>query len=137
MTWFADLTPYTYDAHAVGGAPDPGALNVGWLDRGHSYPTGDTTPDFHRRLTRLCVEHAENKTRGWHHCAFCSREHPILMHEVAPPAGVGDAEIRVRHPDGVRFAAPNLVCHYVTAHRYLPPQPFIDAVLSDGRASDL
>lgn len=39
-------------------------------------------------------------------------------------------EIRVLAKTGQWYAAPTLVHHYVTWHNYLPPQEFIDAVLS-------
>jgi hypothetical protein len=34
MTYFADLTPYTYLEH------DEPAVNIGWLDAEHAFPKG-------------------------------------------------------------------------------------------------
>jgi hypothetical protein len=42
---------------------------------------------------------------------------------------LGNGEVRVRAPDGQWYAAPTLVAHYVAGHGYLPPRPFVDAVL--------
>lgn len=43
---------------------------------------------------------------------------------------VGGAEIRVRAKDGVVYAAPDMIVHYVLAHRYLPPAAFVEAVIA-------
>jgi len=42
---------------------------------------------------------------------------------------LGNGEVRVRAPDGRWYAAPTLVAHYVAVHGYLPPAPFVGAVL--------
>jgi hypothetical protein len=42
---------------------------------------------------------------------------------------LGNGEVRVRAPGGQWYAAPTLVAHYVAGHGYLPPRPFVDAVL--------
>ncbi|MCX7805518.1 MAG: hypothetical protein N3A38_10060 [Planctomycetota bacterium] len=39
-------------------------------------------------------------------------------------------EIRVLGRDGKIYAAPTLIYHYVVAHKYRPPQEFIDAVMT-------
>jgi len=128
MTWFEDLSPY-----AFGPAPEAGALNVGWLDRNHSFATGETEPELAERLVHLAVELPVNPTRGWEPCPFCSGEYPIRVPYGAGKRALGDAEIRVRGRDTVVFAAPNLIAHYVGAHRYLPPQAFVEAVMTDQR----
>jgi hypothetical protein len=43
---------------------------------------------------------------------------------------MGNGEIRVRDADGIWYAAPRLVIHYVVEHNYCPPQAFIEAVLN-------
>src|SRR5262249_16942156 len=52
-----------------------------------------------------------------HPCPYCAQ-------------AAGSGEIHVAGPGGLVFAAPALVWHYVTAHDYLPPEQFIQAVLS-------
>jgi hypothetical protein len=42
---------------------------------------------------------------------------------------LGSAEIRVFHDDQA-FAAPDLIFHYVTAHRYAPPPVFVAGVMT-------
>jgi hypothetical protein len=45
------------------------------------------------------------------------------------PGTTGDGEIRVIGADGVTYAAPVLLLHYVVVHKYSPPQQFVEAVL--------
>jgi hypothetical protein len=114
MTFFEDLSPYTY-IH-----PEeelPGTVNIGWLDRGQPFPVGKTSAQFRAKLMDLCRRPVK-QTRGFHSCPFCrGRNRPR-----------GSAEIRVRGTGRV-YAAPTLVHHYVTVHQYKPPEEFIEAVL--------
>jgi predicted RNA-binding Zn-ribbon protein involved in translation (DUF1610 family) len=135
MTWFEDLTPYAYLVRA-GRVPER-TLNVGWLDEGHEFPTGDVPASFVDRLRTLAECATTMQTRGLHECPFCSEEPDTRAEWWLPRASSGrhgSNEIRGVGADGVRYAAPTLVVHYVTAHRYRPPQAFIDAVV---RISDL
>jgi hypothetical protein len=122
MSWFEDLSPYTYHPS------ERGTLNVGWLDGGHDFPTDPPEPPVVAKLTHLCRRRQVNVTRGWHRCELCP---PNV------PRPEGHAEIRVRHPDGTVFAAPTLVAHYVLAHCYAPPAAFIEAVMEDDRVADV
>lgn len=110
--------------HDLVGAPEPAfavpELNVGWLDVDHRFPTGELSSRAVARLEETVAASLYHLTRGKHACPFCG-----LMGEDA----VGSAEIRVPGTTAV-FAAPNLVAHYVTVHRYLPPQPFVVALES-------
>jgi hypothetical protein len=114
VTFFDDLTPYTY-LHPE--EEQPGTVNVGWLDRWHPFPVGETSAEFRARLQQLCLRRVK-RTRGFHACDFCKgRARPH-----------GSAEVRVPGAGRV-YAAPELVYHYVAAHGYKPPGEFIAAVL--------
>jgi hypothetical protein len=117
MAYFDDLTPYTYfpvdDDEA-----SQGAVNIGWLDEHHPFPQGETTSEFQQKLRQLC-SNVVNVTCGIHLCPFCD---PIK-------APAGSAEIRVTNGSRA-YAAPALIHHYVTVHRYRPPVEFIAAVLA-------
>lgn len=70
--------------------------------------------------------------RGLHHCPFCfpwGQGSPIRLWHNGREALLGGSIVAVRHPDGAIFAAPDLICHYVEIHRYLPPGEFTEAVL--------
>ncbi|WP_456340319.1 DUF7919 family protein [Streptomyces anulatus] len=130
MTYYADLTPYTYDRDYGG----PGAsglwrgvpvLNVGWLGRGRRYSQGAPPPSLTEALQRMARTHRAQQTRGFHLCPWCASR--LLRRRSDGPWG--SAEMRVMG-SGVAYAAPELVAHYVEAHGYLPPSDFVDAVMS-------
>src|SRR4051812_43035890 len=115
MSFFEDLTPYTYFHPQEERA---GTVNIGWLDRRHPFLTGDTSAEFRAQLQQVCLRRVKG-TRGSHPCYFCKgRDKPR-----------GSAEVRVFGDDRV-YAAPELVYHYVVAHAYKPPEEFIAAVLA-------
>lgn len=135
MTYYADLTPYTYDSDNW----DPGApglwrgvavLNVGWLDRGKRYSQGAPPPSLVETLKRMTRTHRAQQTRGFHLCPWCASRLSLRV----PDGPRGSAEIRVMDR-GVAYAAPELIAHYVEAHNYLPPAEFIEAVLSSDVAA--
>jgi hypothetical protein len=115
MSFFRDLTPYTY-LHPE--EEQPGTVNVGWLDRNYPFATGTTSATFRAQLGQLCQRRVK-RARGFQHCPFCKgRDRPK-----------SSAEIRVAAGDRV-YAAPEMVHHYVVAHSYKPPDEFIEAVLA-------
>jgi hypothetical protein len=124
MTYYADMTPYEY-------FDEPNTVNIGWLDPPHPFPTGDVTLDFLDRLFALC-QLPVKKTRGYHQCQLCTKpEYPIRVRRGQHDLCLGSAEIRVTTADGKRYAAPDLIYHYVTAHNYKPPGEFIRAVMQE------
>ncbi|PRQ09410.1 hypothetical protein ENSA7_08680 [Enhygromyxa salina] len=72
-----------------------------------------------------------NQARGNHVCTLCSELHDtFLILDGGPKMLLGAAELWVPSLDySVIFVAPNLVYHYVSEHRYAPPNAFVDAVL--------
>jgi hypothetical protein len=115
MTFFADLTPYTYHHPEEEKA---GTVNIGWLDPRHPFPIGETSDELRAKLAVLSLWPVK-QTRGFHSCSFCKgRDKPG-----------GSAEIRVAGVKRV-YAAPVLVHHYVAAHWYRPPDGFVMAVLA-------
>lgn len=125
MTYFPDLSEYSYGREESG---DPARRNVGWLDKSHGFPTGDVGPDRIEKLRKICaIRH--RAMRGWHLCELCgSPERGVPEICGGMPVKLGSAEIRVEGKDGVVYCAPNLILHYVTAHRYMPPVEFLMAL---------
>jgi hypothetical protein len=128
--YFADLTPYEYLK-----GNEPTVLNIGWLDTGHDFKRGEVPLGFLDRLRSL-AEKPANQTRGFHLCPFCKNESDgteVGLHthieQMVKVGAVSSAEIRVCRRDGRSYAAPILICHYIEAHGYQPPQEFIDAVM--------
>lgn len=130
MAYFPDLTRYAYghDNEIDGGDED---LSVGWLERGRDFSRGDAPPGLVDALL-LCATRPVRGRKGFHDCDLCPsavRAGVISMDLDGRTIRLGNGEVRVRASDGQWYAAPTLVAHYVAGHGYLPPTPFVDAVL--------
>jgi hypothetical protein len=132
MMYFPDRSPYSYLAEA----PEDNAFNIGWLDRTVPYQTGDVPADFVVALKDVCRS-GVNRTRGLHQCNLCPADQgttwppsPTTIRGSTGDYVVGGAEIRVNGRDGIVFASPDMIIHYVEAHGYRPPEEFIEAVLA-------
>jgi hypothetical protein len=128
VTHIPDLAPYNYYPRA------PDALAVGWLDSTEPFPTGAFPQDVLPRLKELS-ERPVRLMRGYHYCQFCqavSRPPRLLRADIRlyepPDVAHGNGEIWITGPDGVNFAAPVLIVHYIDEHGYLPPRSFIEAI---------
>src|SRR5215472_204109 len=123
MSYFRDLSPYCF----FKSQSSTSLLNVGWLDARHRYNKGKIDRHQLEKLLRLSKSHPVNRTRGWHRCPFCS-VHPVIMTIDEETLCLGGAEIRVAGEGPVVFVAPDLICHYIAAHQYHPPDEFMAAV---------
>ncbi len=131
MAYYPDLTSYEY---CWDGPLD--ARNVGWLSREFPFNQGKTTAEFCTKLRNFCLDkYLVRLFRGYHACEFCNVNDEQWAAESADRfgaeahlAGIGCGEIRVAGETAV-YAAPALILHYVLEHSYLPPEPFIHAVL--------
>lgn len=130
MTHVPDGAPFAL----FGASPEEGLIAVGWLDGDAPFPTGNVSAQFVAALRELC-RHGVNRTRGYHRCTLCPPSagpgfpSPTVVPSPDGDLHVGAAEIRVQ-ADGVRFAAPDMIIHYVLEHGYAPPPAFVDAVQS-------
>lgn len=127
--YFDDLSPYTYTLpprhHQLASAEPPErALNVGWLEDGYYFKAGRTPWLFRWKLRRLVRFPKNDLMWGVHVCDLCERR---------DGADFGNGELHVRADNGTTYIAPVLIVHYVSKHKYLPPNQFIDAVLASGR----
>ncbi|MHB1910619.1 MAG: DUF7919 family protein [Acidimicrobiales bacterium] len=124
MTYFADLTPYSYGSDLA-----DGAVNIGWLSPPHEFPIGVVPDSTVAEILRAVRRQPVNRMRGWHRCQLCENPpYPARMEVDGEIVTLGDAEIRVHDTEGMVYAAPSLVAHYIAEHRYLPPLGFIEAV---------
>jgi len=122
MAYFEELSDYTYAREFV----RPGTKAVGWLARGHGFPTAtpdESLLDLLWSYCSICVA----RSRGGHFCEFCppricqvERHGERLM--------LGTAEIRVFSREGRIYASPTLIYHYVAVHHYKPPDEFLQAL---------
>lgn len=112
--------------------PDYDRINVGWLDSPHAFTQADTPCTVVEALLEIVAGPPVNVMRGFHRCTFCPRgstDSMISIGHRSGPVFLGHSEIRVPSRDGVMFAAPTLIVHYVVEHSYRPPGEFIAAVL--------
>lgn len=116
MSYHADLTTET---DVASGAH---VRAIGWLAKPHEFKKGSSSFAFIERLGQF-VAQADRAGQvlgfpvfmGAHQCEFCGRA-----------SGIGNIAVV---GESLVFVAPELVLHYVTAHEYLPPAEFVDAVL--------
>jgi hypothetical protein len=126
VTYFADLTRYAF-GKGNEGSDD---LNVGWLARGHEFSRGNTPRKLVEALL-VCATRPVRLYRGRHFCDLCNEEQWFTMELDGREIALGNGEVRVHSDDGRWYTAPTLVAHYVAEHAYLPPRPFVDAVLRE------
>ena len=126
MSYFPDLSPYAY-----GHYPHPGVVHVGWLDGTHPFPLGTVPEAILLKIKRLARAPVE-LYRGFHVCEICAAARTVDDRALEPywdgkRFQRSNGEIRVPG-DGVIYAAPVGIIHYVEAHGYLPPVEFLKAV---------
>ncbi|MFI9507861.1 hypothetical protein [Nocardia sp. NPDC052566] len=132
MTYYDDLTEYSYWTRVSGGNRGEQALNVGWLDGAHPFRTGTLPLKLGERLLELCRRPC-NLTRGFHVCTVCppaDRDEHRVRWTALTGTMIGNGEIRVTGPSGSLYAAPTLIVHYTHEHNYLPPRDFVEGVLA-------
>lgn len=122
--YFRDLTPYSY----IGRKERVSELNVGWLEKSYPHEMGHVEDDIVQKILILCFRPVHT-TRGFHYCDLCTGSRTRVRVKCGDlERALGSAEIRVPGEEGVVYAAPNLVYHYITKHGYRPPVQFLDAV---------
>ncbi|GLH75601.1 hypothetical protein SSBR45G_05090 [Bradyrhizobium sp. SSBR45G] len=130
MAYFRDFSPYQYGhCDAV-----PGAQNVGWLALGHAFETGQALEGDLDLLWAHC-KLAICATRGLHSCEFCSdlSSAGFRVTRNGETLKLGYSEIRVIGPSGQSYAAPSMIYHYISQHRYKPPDVFLAALRTGPR----
>jgi hypothetical protein len=107
--WIDDLSPY---------GDSPRILAVGWLERGHEYPEGEVSAEVYATLENLLVAPWQpSAAAGAHQCDLCVF--------TAEKSGTKNVLIP---GEGRVYVAPELILHYMNAHRYQPPVEFCRAV---------
>lgn len=127
MAHFDDLSPYAYGWHSA----DPGVLHVGWLSSKHEYPKGDVPAHLVSTLMTLS-SNLKELYRGYHVCELCQMPAELIGKPFSDQwewasKRASNGEIRITE-DGVTYAAPQLIVHYIVEHGYRPPQVFLQAL---------
>ena len=141
MATFPDLSEYTYFAWGTQADPDAQEqrmLNVGWLGRDLPFERGAPQSAVVEALIVL-ADAPRNLMRGYHYCEFCDAESPIRVAAPVPRGYVnlGNGEIHVQGGDGLFYAAPTLIVHYIVEHEYRPPEEFQAAAIEAAKSLPL
>jgi hypothetical protein len=124
MAYFQDLTRYVYHGSEF---YRPETVNIGWLERNERFDEqrpGDDVLDLLWSFCKVSIA----RMRGIHECGLDSCEDSYIAARDSERLILGSAEIRVFGEDGMIYAAPTLIYHYVLAHRYKPPAQFLLAL---------
>jgi hypothetical protein len=134
---FQDLSTYHYDAYyGIGNLIFLSqVLNVGWLESGFEYSHGTVDSVTIEKLAQIITvaENALLAYKGYHLCDFCGTTHQdgypkVSYGDITRKLGSKVIWLPVSNASEVFFAAPDLVYHYIAAHQYRPPDPFLEAV---------
>jgi len=124
MAHYTDFTEYCYGRGAY---YVPGTVNIGWL--GASLDFEQMAPD--ESLLDLVWNYCKISVaqyRGIHQCEYCGSRRSDVAERHGEMRLLGSAEIRVFSESGAIYAAPDLIYHYMAAHRYKPPEQFVSAL---------
>jgi hypothetical protein len=124
MAYLPDLSEYNYVAEFV----RPATRAIGWLEKGHDFPTAPSEEAVLRTLWKFCKT-SVGHTRGIHPCPFCRTQAGMEAKRGDESLLLGTAEIRVFSQEGQVFAAPTLIYHYMADHHYRPPTEFLNALV--------
>lgn len=126
MTYFPDLAPCKYFSDS-----DSDKLRaVGWLDGTHPFPTAPIDGDLVLRLFVLAERPWEPRMfMGYHLCEICEQPGKYLTTAAYQSRRLTVGAHNLFIPgDGVIYAAPTMILHYILAHEYRPPDEFAKAV---------
>lgn len=115
MTYYADLSHCDYF-----GEPDlPALIAVGWLEAAVDYPHGRVVREVYARLLELSRAVWQPFTyAGVQECDLCQFDGYPCCRSIFVPG------------NGVTYASPEAIVHYIGCHGYLPPDEFCKAVLA-------
>lgn len=123
MATFQDLSL----CHYFGELTQLPLIAVGWLGVDQHFATGTIPVEVFAKLKKLISDPWQPIiTMGAHECEICQFD---------PCVGAKNLFV----PDGLRiFVCPELIIHYIAAHRYQPPDEFLAAVMNcpDTRTMD-
>jgi hypothetical protein len=156
--YYRDLTPYRDGGTDEPGTFNvyPGVLNIGWLDGKHPFETGTVPAPLLGKLRHLTLSDAVNResqragtfdaasalivhqmhVRGSpHECPFCGHAIALDPQDTDRPRisdrfflGTSEICIPAAAPTPIFYSFPSLLLHYISAHRYLPPAEFLEAL---------
>ncbi|WP_363796316.1 hypothetical protein ABU614_12705 [Lysobacter firmicutimachus] len=122
MAHFQDGSDYCYSEYFEA----PGTVNVGWLGNGMSFPRYPPSEELLSLIWQY-TQFSVARARGVHYCDLCTSARCVEERDGLALL-LGAAEMRVFGSEGVIYAAPNMLYHYVRVHHYQPPEAFVRAL---------
>lgn len=128
--FYEDMSDYCYYLKK----PLNTVQNVGWLDSSRKYKTGEISKYFLPKLACIItgndIFNAQvNVIRGVHPCALSNCTINDVNCDQYYKANLGSSEVWIPFNNNF-LATPTMVYHYIEKHHYLPPEPFIKAVMA-------
>ena len=117
--FFTDLSSYSDSEDLRFKKAFESWVRIGWLDSKHNFSKGDVDQEIIDKLKQL---EPYVRTKGWHSCEFCKTEEDRW-------AARSSTEFKITGKNGITYAFPQMLLHYITKHNYKPPQEFLDAVM--------
>lgn len=115
-------------------------LNIGWLSSQHSYSSGKVKPYLIKKLKEILLsknisDYKFNRIRCNSPCQICGKCVELAFYDPNKQQTtnilLGFCEILIPSlHNGIFYASPALIFHYIQEHDYKPPQAYIDAVLA-------
>lgn len=102
---------------------------VGGLDKDQSFPTGTVPETILDRLWELCKQPMGPGL--WKHAyQLCPTEATSVINYKGEQQEFGRWQIVLVCQEQTMYVAPHIIFHSIMVHHYLPPQEFLDAVLT-------
>jgi hypothetical protein len=120
--YYPDLTPYSDHSKLMK------VFNVGWLDHLHDYAKGVVLYSVKAKLRQVMINGQDVKhIRGIQPCTICCASQSYVGTSGVQRV-LGMSEIWIPSWNGIIYAAPSLIIHYIDVHYYQPPQEFLESV---------
>jgi hypothetical protein len=124
MAHYNDFTDYCY---GQGVYHVPGTVNIGWLGASLDFETMEPNDGLLDLVWDYC-KISVAQYRGIHECEYCGSRRSDISERHGEMRLLGSAEVRVFGDSGAIYAAPDLIYHYMSVHRYRPPEQFVRAM---------
>ena len=98
---------------------------VGYLSIDEEFEKGEVSQNFLTKLKVVWEEGITLGSLGSHECEFC-------IDEGIFPRGRSSSEKElIDRENKIKYLFPEMIFHYITKHKYLPPSDFIRFVMED------
>ena len=96
---------------------------IGYLVWGEPFEKGEVSNNFLVKLKVLWNEGGTSGSLGHHDCEFCIDE------GIFPRGQSSSEKVLVDRENKIKYCFPEMIFHYITKHKYLPPSQFIEFVM--------